>query len=145
MPIDSLLLLDTNVVLHLVRNSGTGQALERQYEISGRRDVPIISIVTVGEAMAFAEYRGWGESKRTTLSELLHQLVVVDIRLDSVLRNYALIHSQSLKAGKKLGDNDKWIAATAAATGAYLLTTDRDFEPLLGAVIQGEWFDPTTK
>jgi len=32
--------------------------------------------------------------------------------------------------GRTVRDNDTWIAATAAATNAVLLTTDKDFDPL---------------
>ena len=34
------------------------------------------------------------------------------------------------------GDNDLWIAATAAATAAHLITTDADFDPLHPAYIR---------
>lgn len=61
---------------------------------------------------------------------LFRELVVVDIRSDDVLRKFAEIDSWSKKNGRALGDNDTWIAATAAATGATLLTNDKDFDPL---------------
>jgi tRNA(fMet)-specific endonuclease VapC len=38
--------------------------------------------------------------------------------------------------------NDLWIAATAAATGALLLTTDRDFDDLHPGSLRREWVDP---
>ena len=43
-----------------------------------------------------------------------------------------------------MGDNDVWIAATAAAAGAYLLTTDKDFDHLHPTYVQREWIDPAT-
>lgn len=41
-----------------------------------------------------------------------------------------------------MGQNDMWIAATAKATGATLLTTDRDFDHLQGEHIRRVWLDP---
>ena len=43
-----------------------------------------------------------------------------------------------------MGDNDVWIAAVAAATGATLISTDKDFLPLADAHIKLAWFDPAT-
>jgi tRNA(fMet)-specific endonuclease VapC len=37
--------------------------------------------------------------------------------------------------------NDLWIAATAHASNAKLLTTDKDFEHLRGAWIDVDWID----
>lgn len=62
-PPDALVLLDTNVVLQLVRNNATGQAIDQKYSLTSRRETPIISIVTVGEARAFAAHLGWGEER----------------------------------------------------------------------------------
>ncbi len=42
-----------------------------------------------------------------------------------------------------MGKNDLWIAATANATGALLLTTDKDFDHLDGAFLNRVWIDPT--
>jgi predicted nucleic acid-binding protein len=43
-----------------------------------------------------------------------------------------------------MGKNDLWIAATAAVTGATLVTTDRDFEHLSAHFINLQWVDITT-
>jgi tRNA(fMet)-specific endonuclease VapC len=44
--------------------------------------------------------------------------------------------------GKTLSKNDLWIAATAKVAGATLLTTDRDFDPLVSFGLLREWIDP---
>lgn len=46
------------------------------------------------------------------------------------------------KSGRAMGKNDRWIAATAAATGATLLTTDRDFDHLTSLLLTRHWIDP---
>ena len=43
-----------------------------------------------------------------------------------------------------MGKNDVWIAATAAVTGATLLTTDRDFDRLTPQFLTRVWIDPDT-
>jgi tRNA(fMet)-specific endonuclease VapC len=76
------------------------------------------------------------------LKKLVEELAVVDVRSQSVLQRYAAIDSYLVKNGRTVGDNDTWIAATAAATDATLLTTDKDFDPLDGHLITRICFDP---
>ena len=61
--------------------------------------------------------------------------MVVDIRSQQVLDRYAAIDAFLVTSGLVVGDNDTWIAATAAAAGAALLTTDQDFLPLSGVFL----------
>ncbi len=55
-----LVLLDTVVVLHSVRGNETGRAIDAAVRLS-KAERPLISVITVGEALGFAQYRGWGE------------------------------------------------------------------------------------
>lgn len=137
-----LLLLDTSVVLHVVRGKATGEALDRAFGLRARPDRPLISIITVGELLAFARQRGWGSAKVDRLKELVEELVVVDVRSQSVLDRYAEIDTFMVKHGHLIGDNDVWIAATASAAGAVLLTTDRDFDPMHDRFLSRVYFDP---
>ena len=43
-----------------------------------------------------------------------------------------------------MGKNDLWIAATAKATGATLLTTDKDFDHLYPGQINRIYIDPAS-
>ena len=125
-----VLLLDTNVVLHVLRGNEIGRRVDSLFQIRHRSDRPLISVVTVGECLALARRWGWGETKRTQMEQLLRELVVVDIQSREVLERFAEMHSWSRTNGRALGDNDLWIAATAAATHAHLITTDADFDAL---------------
>jgi tRNA(fMet)-specific endonuclease VapC len=125
-----LLLLDTNVVLHLLRGNELGVRVDSLFDLRHRADRPLISVVTVGECLALARRWGWGEAKRAALEQLLRELVVVDIQSRDVLERFAELHSWVRANGRALGDNDLWIAATAAVTHAHLITTDADFDPL---------------
>lgn len=59
-----------------------------------------------------------------------------------VLRTYAEIDALLERAGHSIGQNDLWIAATAIAAEAHLLTADRDFDPLHSGYLQRTWIDP---
>lgn len=43
-----------------------------------------------------------------------------------------------------MGKNDLWIAATALAEGATILTADQDFDHLHPHILTHEYVDPTS-
>ena len=116
--------------------------MDEAFALRARADRPLISIVTVGELLSFAQWRGWGDKKRVRLLELIKELVAVDLQRQPILEKYAEIDAFLKKRGLKLSNNDAWIAATSAAAGALLLTNDKDFDPLDGAFIKRIYFDP---
>jgi predicted nucleic acid-binding protein len=130
------LLLDTNVVVHLLRGKEIGQRIDTAYRLRARTDRPLISVVTVGETLAFAKQRGWGSDRVDLLRTLLGELVIVDINDREVLERYADIRAADRKGGWNLSHNDTWIAATAAVTEATLITTDRDFERIDPSILR---------
>lgn len=138
-----LLLLDTSVVLHVMRGKATGEALDRSFGLRARPDRPLLSLISVGELLAFANQRGWGGAKVERLQELIQELVVVDVRYQLVMDRYAEIDTYMVRHGHVVGDNDVWIAATASAAGAVLLTTDKDFDPMHDRFLTRIYFDPT--
>jgi tRNA(fMet)-specific endonuclease VapC len=125
-----LLLLDTNIVIHLARNNDIGKKVDATFQIRHRSDRPLICIVTVGECLSIARQFKWGPAKVDTLEKVLHEFVIVDIRSRPVLERYAEFHAFTKSIGRTLGQNDLWIAAASAAAGANLITTDNDFDPL---------------
>jgi predicted nucleic acid-binding protein len=140
-----LLILDTNVVIHLIRGSELARHVDEQFGLRDSPERPLVSVVTVGEARAFASRNGWGQQRIDQLYEHIRQLVIVDINNEPVLRSYAEIDVFAKQNGHALSNNDTWIAATARATGARLLTTDLDFDPLDPSFIKRTWFDPNTR
>lgn len=108
---------------------------------------PLISFVTLAELYAFGERDGWGEQKMQFVETVRMNLTVVPIERDEVLRAYVRSDAYAHRRGLNPGKDDLWIAATAVATEAYLLTADRDCEPLadqhlnvvLVDVHTGEW------
>ena len=147
MPIDALILLDTNIILQLVRNNMMGQQLESDYRLISSQNSNLISYVTVGEMYALSLKFGWGEEKIARLNEILDDLVIIDINKPNVVDNYARINYFSekvMKPARPMGQNDIWIAATAKTLGAGLLTTDNDFDHLHPKYIQRILIDAKT-
>lgn len=142
-PAGTPLLLDTSVVIHLARGGVAAERLESRFALRSRPFTPWTSIVTVGEMLAFAQRNGWGSRKLDALKQLAGNLVVIDINRHPILNAYAELDTHLKRVGTPIGQqNDVWIAATASATGATLLTTDRDFDVLHPSHIRREWIDP---
>ena len=122
-----LLVLDTNVLVHLLRNNSTGQAIEAQFALSARLDRPLLSSVVEGELRGLAAGWNWGANKIAKLEQTLSELVRVSAGEPEIVRTYGLLYAHQTKMGKKVGENDLWIAATAAAITGTVLTCDSDF------------------
>jgi len=138
-------LLDTNVVLALVRGNALGQHLDDRFGLRAAKVRPLVSIVTHGEIKVLAHRNNWGPKKLAALDLALDNLVAIDVNRPAVIDAYVEIdlHSQNHPDGaRNMGKNDLWIAASARAAGAILLTTDRDFEHLTPDLLQVETIDP---
>jgi tRNA(fMet)-specific endonuclease VapC len=136
-----LLLLDTNILIHLVREDRTGRSIDSRFLLRKREERSLVSIVSVGEALAISRRLSWGPAKTAALQSLFQELVIVNIS-DGILELYAQIDVILRRAGRPVQQNDMWIAATAAASGAHLLTTDKDFDPLYPTHLDRTWIDP---
>lgn len=123
-------LLDTNILIALIRANPLGQFIDAQYGLRSALNRSMISVVTVGEMHSLVRQFNWGKQKIETLESLLGELVWLDINNPQIYESYANIDHASLAAGKRMGKNDVWIAATARVTEATLLTTDPDFDHL---------------
>lgn len=124
------LVLDTNILLHLLRGKKAAEFIEREYRISGRSPRAIISVVTKGELKALGYKFGWGPAQHERLDAMLTGLPAADISHSTVWNAYAKIDLSSIALGVKMGKNDLWIAATTLVVGGVLLTTDADFDHL---------------
>ena len=143
-PERSTILLDTGIVVLLCRAGEPANQIEARYALSSRHADLFVSIISVGELRAFARNASWGGAKEARLKELLAGLVIVDVSREPVLEAYADLSAHLKRAGRPIGQNDLWIAATARATGATLLTIDTDFDALHPSLIQREYVDPAS-
>lgn len=140
-PLDRPLLLDTNILVHLLRGRAAGQWLKSHLALNERRETPLLSVVSLGELLALASKWRWKNERVAEILRLTRQFVIVDLYRQQVLTAYAELSVTWEKRGRRLEQNDLWIAATAAATSAVLVTTDTDFRKLSGTV-DVVWIDP---
>lgn len=143
-----VLLLDTNLLVIYAREGDPSRLLEAQLGLQAGRSQGMISVVTVGEAIAFSLKSNWGHERRQILLDLIRsKLVPIDINRPEILEAYAEIDHYSekvIKPARPLGQNDMWIAATARVLDCELVTTDRDFDHLHGTKLRRRWIDPNS-
>ena len=143
-----LYLLDTNILLYLIRGQELGQYIDTTYSLRAQPQRPLVCVVSHGETWTLARRNRWGDEKREALRLMLTNLVTVDLHHDDVIEAYVEIEEaadQRPAGAANMGKNDVWIAAVAKVSGATLLTTDHDFDFLFGTHIQGVRIDPSSK
>ena len=141
-----VLLLDTNILIVYAREGEPYRRLEAELGLQDGRAQGIISVISVGEILAFASKRGWGGKRREAMMDLVRtQLAPIDINRPEIIAAYAEIDFFSekvVKPARPMGQNDMWIAATARVLNCELGTMDKDFDHLHGHKIRSRWIDP---
>jgi len=140
--IPTIYLLDTNILVHYIRDSALARRIEATYSLRVQATGPIISVVTEGEIESLALQLNWGPQRLRRLRDLLGRLISVPLDFGGVIEASARISTYTRNAGVPMGDNDLWTAATAHATGARLLTTDKDFDHLDPLFVHRDRIDP---
>jgi tRNA(fMet)-specific endonuclease VapC len=109
---------DTDICIHWLRGRSPG--LKARVESVAPSEINISAVVR-GELLLGAEQSA---DPRTTREEVLRFLQPFEIApVDAaVARHYALVRAGLEKRGEAIGPNDLWIAATALACGATLVT-----------------------
>ena len=123
----TLYLLDTNILVHLVRADATWQQIRDRFDLLMTETRPILSPVTEAELRSLAYQWRWGEARFEQMRFYLGYFGRAPLETPPMFESYALIDAFSERTGHSMGKNDVWIAAAAHVTGATLLTTDRDF------------------
>lgn len=142
-----LFLLDTNIVLTLVRGNALASFIDSKFGLRASKVRPMISVVTHGEVRVLAGRNGWGDRKLAALQNALDNLFTVDINHSDVLDAYVEIDLFSQRhhdGARNMGKNDLWIAACTKASRATLLTTDKDFDHLAPGLLSLEYIDPAS-
>lgn len=145
-------LLDTNIVLNYLRETRYRDFIETNYELLHPSNTCILSVVSVGELRSLALQNNWGIRRMNTLETFLSRYVILDINVESVINQYAVIdaYSQGRLSGKRLprgmsarnmGKNDLWLAASASVLNVPLMSIDRDFEHLDGVFLDFIYVD----
>jgi tRNA(fMet)-specific endonuclease VapC len=145
--------LDTNILIQIVRGNAIATEVNNYLQSQENPEI-FISIVTKAEAESLVTQWNWPEQKVKVLSSLLDNLITIDISLAQLelIENYVAIdaYSQGKKSAptggklslssRNMGKNDLWIAATALALNAELITMDGDFDHLNGPWIKVKKF-----
>ena len=121
------LLLDTSVLVHFMRGQRTGRLIEERLRLSERQGDWILSSVVEAELLLIAARRNWGDRKLADLAKQCRNFVRVSAGEQAVVQAWVDIARAQTNAGEKMEQNDLWIAATARAAGAVLITCDGDF------------------
>ena len=135
-------ILDSNILLHYIRESPLAEVIEARYALTTADPAPLVSVVSEGELRALALRLAWGAAKRQRMEGLLSYFTVIPLPFADVVKTYAEIDDYSRRKGVTMGKNDIWIAATASVTGSRLLTSDKDFDHLDGVYLGRDWMDP---
>jgi len=136
-------LLDTNILVHLIRGHRMAQYVQARYGLNTMLAEGLVSVISFGEVRSFALQRSWGTDMIARMQALLDRFEPLDIHHPILIEAYADIDAASHQLGHKMGKNDVWLAATARVLQLPLLTTDSDFDHLNGAWLTVEWVDPT--
>lgn len=134
-------LLDTSILLHLVRKDALAEWALDCYAFRREESQPLVSIVSVREIYALALRLGWASQRRQRLDDNLSRARMVPLDFPGAIDAYARIDAHCRGLGTPIGENDTWIAATAHATGAWLLTADKDFDHLSPVFTARDWND----
>jgi len=92
-------LLDTNVVVHLARDSDLGKYIDDQFQLSDALHRAAISVITVGEMHSLASQWSWSKDKITSLDKVLEQIVWIGIDYFDLIRAYGDIDADNRKRG----------------------------------------------
>ena len=142
-------LLDTNIILNLIRACNYQQVFE--FVIPENCKI-FISIVSEAEIRSIAIRQNWGKRKLNSLDGFLVGVSIVEVN-PLLVPTYAQIDSYSqrknpefgpypFKSARNMGKNDLWIASVAAILNLQLVTTDNDFDHLHGVFFEVRKMNP---
>src|SRR5579862_6274467 len=108
-----LYLLDSNILVPLVRRDALGLRIQAMHDPLMVAPRPILSIVSAGELRSLAYQLKWGPSKSEQVRFLLNYFKNVSIDDADIIEAYAVLDAYSVAQGRSMGKNDLWIAAKA--------------------------------
>jgi tRNA(fMet)-specific endonuclease VapC len=105
----------------------------RVHDLLSAAEAVIVPAIVLGELHGAFEFGARARVNRLTLAQFLAEpfVTIAPANVD-VARRYGKVHAALRRAGRPIPVNDMWIAATAMASGACLLTFDRDFTHVAG-------------
>lgn len=156
----NLYLIDTGILVGYARGAEYARYCHDRYDLSSTDNFVFTSVINEGEILALAEKNNWGGKKRELFNKQLNEFASIDISSKDVINAYSQIKAWTegsippsatdfpppQKPAIQMGQNDMWIAATAKAIGATLMTLDKDFDHLHHAgIIKRIWIDHSSR
>ncbi len=127
--------LDTNVCIQYWR--GLRPQLNARWK-QHRAEEILVPLTVYAELLVGAEKSSQPERVRRQIEQLLEAHEIVEIT-ETVAKHYARIRADLEKRGLNIGANDLWIAATALAHGATLVTANtNEFARITGLFLE-DW------
>jgi tRNA(fMet)-specific endonuclease VapC len=131
------LLLDTNILIHLAKDSSR-RFLTDTINLDNQKI--FISIASIGELKSIALQNNWGNKKWQVINAILDEAIIVEIN-EVLADTYAEIDAFSQRRNpsylnysfdtpRNMGKNDLWIGSTSALLGLKLVAMDADFNHL---------------
>ena len=114
-------LIDTNVIIKMLHNEPEAVSLMQKAE------KPYVSIIVKGELYYGAHKSARREANMKLFRNTLSQFEILTLDNDNIAVPYALIKSELEKKGRKIPENDIWIAATAHVYGLQVVSFDKHF------------------
>ncbi len=134
-------IFDTNILIHYLRRTPLSKKIDAQINPFASGNTLLLSIVSIGEIRSISIQNNWGASRLAALQNAFLDFVIVGIIGEDIIERYAEIDAYSQgklpnrvlpTSSRNMGKNDLWIAATGSILKATLLTTDQDFDHLMG-------------
>lgn len=129
--VNDIVVVDTNVVSFCFK--GDTRAASYQPHVQGR--LQIIAAQTRAELELWTLVRNWGERRRADLHSYLKDFVLAEAN-EAICLRWAEIKNKAQKQGNSISVSDAWIAATALAFAAPLVTHNPvDFDNVPGLTV----------
>lgn len=127
LPPNRLVMLDTQIIVFLMRGKEAGRSIDAALGLSTRPERPLLCSVVEGEMIGLARSWRWGQAKIETMRRSLGEMVRVSSGVPEVVEAYGELYAALGTRGRRMGENDLWIAATARAVDAMVITCDDGF------------------
>jgi tRNA(fMet)-specific endonuclease VapC len=130
-----LYLLDTNAVSDVMSERAD---LLARLEAVPAEDRVLTCVVVRGEILYGLERLPPGRRRDTLTAKAAEVLALLPCEPVAAMAadDYATMKAERERAGLRLDENDLWIAATAKALGAVLVTRDGDFHGIDGLALE---------
>ena len=96
-------LLDTNILVHLIRGQRMARYVQARYGLNTILAEGLVSVISFGEVSSFALQRNWGTDLLTRMQALLDRFEPLDILHPILIAAYADIDAARCPFRKSLG------------------------------------------